>query len=453
MKIIPLQYSHSQIEISVPDNAHVLCAAKVEPLANPSAEVLRSLKEPIAARPLHQLARGRQTAAIVVSDNTRPIPYKGPDGILPDILKILRQSRVNNIKIIVGCGTHRPMSEPQLRHMLGDEAFGDGIEVINHMASDESMLCSIGRTERTPNVTVNRHYINADLKIVTGLVEPHFMAGFSGGRKAICPGICGRSVTFGFHSAPILNEKEATSLVLGPNPCHQEALRIARMAGVDFTINLTLDSNKRITGVFSGHLEKSHQAAVEHLCTFAMIGLNQIYDVVITQAGVVGMNHYQCAKAVFEAARALKPGGRIILLANLTDAEPVGSQNYRDILRLLTRLGPEDFIQKILANDWTFVPDQWQVQMWAKTLQKLDSPKHLYTCAAQLEGCPDDLVPEVNVASEIRRFPGECDVDFARRMTQQTIDNLIKNVPDEKILVLPDGPYAVPILREKFIAS
>ena len=220
------------------------------------------------------------------------------------------------------------------------------------------------------------------------------------------------------------------------------------MAGVDFTINLTLDSNKRITGVFSGELEKSHQAAVEHLCTFARIQLNQLYDVVITQAGIVGMNHYQCAKAAFEAARTLKPGGRIILLANLADAEPVGSRNYRDILRLLAHLGPEEFIQKILADDWSFVPDQWQVQMWAKALRKLNSPKHLYTCATQLEDCPGDLIPEVNVASQIKRFANECDIDFARRMTQHTIDKLIKNVPDEKILVLLDGPYTVPVLEK-----
>lgn len=448
MKKIPLQYGNRQIEIKVPDGTHVLSAAEVKPLKNPSAEILRSLKEPIASKPLHQLALGRRTAAIVVSDNTRPVPYKAPDGILPHIIKTLRQSNISDIKIIVGCGTHRPMTQTQLRQMLGDSAFQPGIEVINHIADDESMLCSIGHTKRMPNVTINRHYMDAQLKIATGLVEPHFMAGFSGGRKAICPGICGRNVIYGFHSASILNEKETASLVLESNPCHQEALRIARMAGVDFTVNLTIDTNMQITGVFSGELEKAHLAAVEHLCTFAKIQLSQLYDVVITQAGFVGVNHYQCAKAASEAARAVKAGGRIILVADLADSEPVGSRNYKDMLALLDNLGPDDFVQKILSDDWSFVPDQWEVQMWAKVLQKLKTAKHLYTCAPQLQDYPDRLIPEVNVASKIKPLPGQSDLDFARRITQRAIDKAIKDVTDERILVLPDGPYAVPILEK-----
>jgi nickel-dependent lactate racemase len=219
------------------------------------------------------------------------------------------------------------------------------------------------------------------------------------------------------------------------------------MAGVDFIINLTLDSNWQITGIFSGELEKAHLVAVEHIRSFAKIKLNKLYDVVITQAGPVGINHYQCAKAVFEAARAVKPGGWIILVANLADSEPVGSQNYKDMLRLAAKLGPKDFIETILADGWQFVPDQWQVQMWSKALQKLGSPKHLYTCATQLQYYPDELFPEVNVASQVKRLSGESDIDFTQRITQQTIDQIIKNVPDEEILVLPDGPYAIPVFE------
>jgi nickel-dependent lactate racemase len=446
MKKVPLQYGNRRIEIAVPASADVLGAEKVELLTNPAEQIFRSLNEPVAAPPLCQLALGKSNAAVVVSDNTRPVPYKGPDGILYPIIETLKRAGISSIKIIVGCGTHLPMTKTQLRQMLGDAAFQPGVEVINHDAADKTALRSIGRTERTPDVTVNRHYLDAELKIVTGLVEPHFMAGFSGGRKAVCPGICGWSVMYGFHSASILNEKAATSLLLQGNPCHEEALRIAKMAGVDFAVNVTINCDKQITGVFSGELEKSHLTAVERLRSFVVIQLDRLYDIVITHSGDVGINHYQCAKSAFEAAGALKQGGRIILTGDLADTDPVGGPNYRDMLRLLVRLGPQSFVQTILADDWSFVPEQWQVQMWAKVFQELDSPRHLYICAAQLEDCPEDLIAEVNVASRIRRLPAEGDIDFVRRMTQQKIDRIVKETGDKKILILPDGPYAVPVL-------
>ena len=118
------------------------------------------------------------------------------------------------------------------------------------------------------------------------------------------------------------------------------------------------------------------------------------------------------------------------------------------MLRLLVSLGPEDFIQRILSDEWSFVPDQWEVQMWTKTFKKLGNPKNLYTCAARLENCRKDLIPEVNVAAQIKRSPGENDLNFTERITQQTIDELAKDIPNAKILVLPDGPYAIPVFSE-----
>ena len=449
MKKVPLQYGNTQIEIEVPYSAQILSSGQVEPVADPTGEILRSLKEPIGTKTLPQLAEGRSNAAVVVSDNTRPVPYKGRNGIISPIIETLKQRGINDIKIIVACGTHRPMTEAELRQMLGDIAFGEGIEVINHIGTDENMLSSIGHTARTPNVTVNRHYMQADLKIATGLVEPHFMAGVSGGRKAICPGICGQEIMYVFHGGAILNEENAASMVLEGNPCHEESLCIAKMAGVDFIVNVTLNSQKQVIGVFSGELEKAHLAAVEQLRSFAIIELDQLYDLVITQAGEVGINHYQCAKAAFEACGAVKDGGKIIMVGDLTDSDPVGGQNYKQMLELIRRLGAKEFMQTILADDWTFTPEQWQVQMWAKVFEKLGSPEHVYSCMPQLEDCPEELIPEINVASQIKRSGGECNADFARRIMQQTIDQVIKSRPDGKVLVLPDGPYAVPVFGGK----
>jgi len=341
------------------------------------------------------------------------------------------------------------MEENELRDMLGDCAFQDGVKVINHVCTDKSMLRVIGSTQRTREVTVNSIYLDAQLKIATGLVEPHYMAGFSGGRKAICPGICGRAVTYSFHSAQMLNEPGVASLRLGGNACHEESLRIAKMAGVDFAVNVTIDRQKRITGIFSGELEPSHLAAAESLCGYASVKLNRLYDVVITQAGEVGVNHYQAVKAVFEASAALKPGGSIILAGCFTDPDPVGSDNYKDILVLLGRLGAEAFCEKLLSDDWSFVPDQWEGQMWAKVFFKLGEPKNLYTCAPRLDFLDENALPETNLARLRRRKAEENETEYAARMVRDSLEMILSAKPQGDVLVMPDGPYIVPVYEGK----
>jgi nickel-dependent lactate racemase len=448
MKTVFLQFGSQQIQIELPDWADVLSAPKAEPLPDPGTAIQKSLNCPIASASLSELAKNSKTAAVVVSDNTRPVPYKGPDGILPPILKTLKQGGIKEVKIIVACGTHRPLEETELRDILGDLAFQDSIGVINHIATDQSVLRSVGSTERISDVTINRHYLDAELKIVTGLVEPHFVAGFSGGRKAICPGICGEKVTYGFHSSDILSDLNSTSLVLAGNPCHQEALAIAKMAGVDFIVNVTIDSEKRITGIFSGDLEEAHLAAVRYVRDFTTIELNRLYDIVITVGGNVGINHYQCAKAAFESSRGVKPKGKIVLLSDLTDDDPIGGENYKKMLRLLVSLDPKGFLQTISADNWSFIPEQWQVQMWAKCFEKLGSCKNLYTCSPQLKNCPPGLIPEVNIASGFEKFTNESDINYTQRIVQLTIERLIKNQDRPEIAVLPDGPDAIPLLNK-----
>jgi hypothetical protein len=164
--------------------------------------------------------------------------------------------------------------------------------------------------------------------------------------------------------------------------------------------------------------------------------------------GNVGINHYQCAKAVFETSRAVKPKGKIVLLGNLTDHDPIGGENYKKMLRLLTSLGHKGFLQTISADDWSFIPEQWQVQMWSRGFEKLGSCKNLYTCSPQLKNCPPGLIPEVNIASEFEKPTNESDINYTQRIVQLTIERLIKNQDRSEIAVLPDGPDAIPILNK-----
>ena len=445
MKIAALPFGKGTIPVSVPDSTDVMSAGSVTALATPRADVEACLAQPIGTPPLAELARGAKSAVVVVSDNTRPVPYREPDGILGPILGILKGAAIQDITVIVACGTHRPMKDRELRGMLGAGAFQRGVRVVNHLSTDPSELRRIGRTERTADVTVNRRYLDAELKIVTGLVEPHFMAGFSGGRKAVCPGISGQNVTYTFHSAEILNHERTTTLVLDGNPCHEEALTIAKMAGVDFAVNVTIDSLARPTGVFAGDLEASHSAAVKHLRSYATIPINQRYDLVITQAGAVGLNHYQCVKAAFEASRAVKPGGSVIVAADLTDTDPVGGANYKKMLRMGVKLGFDRFVREILSADWVFVPEQWEVQMWAKVFSHLGDPKRLHLCAPRLADADSGLFLETNVPAQVGRNSGECDPAYAQRCVQHAIDTVLAGNPQARVAVLPDGPYAIPV--------
>lgn len=445
MKKIDLPIGKEKISIRVPVSADVLLLKKAEPLVNCRDNIYKSLNNPIGTQPLSALSQKRKNACIVVSDNTRPVPYKGKNGILRPIIDTLKRSSIHNITIIIANGTHRSMTDTEIKNMLDKSAFQDGIKIINHVASEPSMLRNIGRTKRTPEVTVNRHYLDSDLKILTGLVEPHFMAGFSGGRKTICPGICGQSVTYGFHSASILSNPDSTSLNLDNNPCHDEAVKIAQMAGTDFILNVTINSDKKMTGVFSGDMEKAHSAAIGFLKKYASINLNKEYDIVITQAGDVGINHYQCAKAAIEASRAVKQNGKILLAGNLMDLDPLGSKNYKQILQILAASDHEIFTDQILSPHWNFVPEQWQVQMWANVFKKLGNSKNFFICTPQLQNLKEETIPETNIASCTKRKPQETDIDFLERITQDSIDKLILNQPESEILILPDGPYAVPV--------
>ncbi|MDR0388846.1 MAG: nickel-dependent lactate racemase, partial [Spirochaetaceae bacterium] len=383
------------IELSLPDKTDVFRMASPPLLSDPEAAIKAALEEPIASPPLAALARKalsrpkgeRPLAVILVSDNTRPVPYLGAPGILLPIVKTLLHEgfAASAITVIVANGTHRLMAEAELRAMLDAEVWKLGVRVLNHNSRDEKSLRFLGTTSRGSEVYINSLYLDADLKIATGLVESHFMAGFSGGRKSVCPGIIGERSTFVFHGAEIMGDAGSRDLNLEGNPCHEESLETARMAGVDFIVNVTLDHSFRITGVFAGELEAAHRAAAEKVKDYVGIPAKGYYDIVVSHGGFVGVNHYQIAKTAVASLGLLKKDGYLIVAGNNTDAvNRLGSLQYRTCLQLLRHLGPEAFVRLIKSPDWVFLPDQWQVQMWAKLFERIPQD-HFYYFAPQLD--------------------------------------------------------------------
>lgn len=463
MTEITIPFGKENISAILPKGSHVLTMPKNLPLQNPKDAILKALAQPIGAAPLQDIAKEKlakakekgiaASACIVVSDNTRPVPYKGENGLIMPILNLLLNAGfcAKNIFILIATGTHRPMESAEIAAMLGKEPAEMGVSIINHNGTDEESLVLLGHTKRGSVIKVNKIYMQASLKILTGLVESHFMAGASGGRKSICPGILGREGTLVFHGAGMMSDENAKDLQIENNPVHAESLEAAEMAGADFIANVTLNRAFSITGIFCGHLCLAHNAAVNQLKKEVGINIEKPYDLVVSHGGFVAVNHYQAAKCGVAAIGALKPCGAMVIVANNTDKEPVGGAAYRTALALLKQIGPAAFNRLLKSPDWSFLFDQWQVQKWGQVLQHVKKGGLIY------------YAPQIG-KEHWHCIPGENGAQFLQNKSS-TAKNALATVVEKSvaqhmkaagataedvilgrftIAFLADGPYGIP---------
>lgn len=462
MKEVQNPFSSRFSPIKLPSST-IVCSMKEDPpLADTALEIRNALENPIGCDSLFSIACRKKkandaaTACILVSDNTRPVPYKGTDGLLVPILEALFKAgfREEEITILVATGMHKPMSREELERILDPCVFKMKIRIENHEPTNEALLSYVGTTQRGTRAVVDSRYIQADLKIATGLVESHFMAGASGGRKAICPGIIGEESTYVFHGPELMADPRSRDLNLDGNPVHEESLAVAKLAGMDFLVNVTLNGDFKVTGVFAGDLEKAHYAAVEKLKESVCIPLDRKHDVVVTHAGFVGINHYQAAKCAVASLGALKEDGYLVMIADATDAKGViGSPNYRTTLALLKLLGPERFLKLIVSNDWTFLPEQWQVQQWAKLFDRIPQD-HLLFYSPQIGDEEFALLPGVNV----RGFWDDAkrnEFDSREKGFSKAVEAALGFIASKQgvavdgldVCYMADGPYGIPVLE------
>lgn len=268
------------------------------------------------------------------------------------------------------------------------------------------------------------------------------MAGVSGGRKSICPGLISEMGTFLFHGATLMGHPESRDLNLEANPVHEESTAFARMAGSDFIINVTLDHNFAITGVYAGDMEAAFLKAYEMVKGYARIPIEEEADVVITHGGFVGINHYQSAKAAFGAIGAMKQDGYLISVANFTDKKDIiGSVMYKTTLGVLSLSSGEQLTKLLHSPDWPFMPDQWQVQKWASIFEKIPLD-HYYHFAPQLEQGAGAGLPGKNIADLIDSK------EFNDAIQAALADiNAREGGRPLKVLYLTDGPYAIPYVQ------
>ena len=455
-KEIPMEYGRYQLAVRVPPECEIISMKTIPVIAAPGAAYREALACPIGSPTLGEIIRAKGkppaqlTAAIAVSDITRPVPYKGENGLLFPLLSILEAAGVprENIVLVIGNGMHRPSSPGERIEMFGEDVVAH-YRILDHDCENDAMLSFIGESETGGNVFVNSAFYHADIKIATGLVESHFMVGFSGGRKGVCPGLVDKRTIQKFHGPGFLESPCADNMILQGNPCHEEALAVARKVGVDFIVNTTLDRDMRLTGVFAGHLEAAHQAATNMVQHYVSVPLEHEYDIVLTHGGYVGRDHYQAVKAAYNALPAVRRGGVLIMATDNRDAEPIGGLEYRSLLHLLKMQGAEHYLRMIEAPGWRFTKDQWEPEMWGKVFRKIDEKRFFYLTHA---------IPRERYAI----IPGRSCFDLMENpigadpavSVQEMVENALRfavadyrrNGINPSVALIREGPYTIPRL-------
>lgn len=418
---IKLDYGRSGLEVNLPEERLVgqLAIKNAAPIENPEAELARALANPIGAAPLAALARGRRNACILICDITRPVPNKL---ILPPILRTLEEQGIarQDILILVATGLHRPNEGAELEEMVGRDIVAS-YRIENHHGKVLAEHDYLGTTPNEVPVYLDSRYVRADLKITTGLIEPHLMAGYSGGRKVICPGIAALETVKVWHGPKFLEHPKADCGFREGNPVHEENTRIALMAGCDFIVNVAVDGLRRVTWLGAGDMIKAWEAGVGFVENVVKAPVAEPLDVVVTSCAGYPLDttFYQAVKGLTGALPIVKKGGTIILAASLS--EGVGSPEFQRLIRENPSL--VEFKKRIMGKDY-FVMDQWQLEELAKVVER----------------CRVKIVSDGLSADALR----QCHVEPAASVEQAVEESLREYGPAAKYAVIPKGPYVLP---------
>lgn len=422
---VKLDYGRTGLDVILPDDRVVgpLAIRPSPPITDPHRAIESALRQPIGTQPLVDLARGRRDACVVICDITRPVPNRL---ILPPILATLESAGIprDRILILIATGLHRPNEGDELIEMVGPE-IASQYRIENHFGQRTVEHTYLGTTAMGVPAWIDSRYVNADLKITTGLIEPHLMAGYSGGRKVICPGLASLDTVRVWHGPRFLEHPNADCGITHGNPVHEENTRIARMAGCDFIVNVCLDESRQITWIGAGDMIEAWEAGVRFVESVVRVGVAEPVDLVVTSAAghPLDATWYQAVKGLLGALPIVKRGGTIILAASLS--EGLGSPEFVRLLRENPDLA--EFKRRILGGDY-FVLDQWQLEEFAKVIEK----------------CKVKVVTGGVDAQALKL----CHVEAASSVEAAVADGLAEYGPAARVAVIPKGPYVLP-----FVAS
>ncbi|WP_053202453.1 nickel-dependent lactate racemase [Jiangella muralis] len=425
---VRLAYGRHGLEVDLPADRTVVVEPRfADGAADQAAEVRRALRGPVAGPGLRErlIAKGAgpgTTVAISICDGTRAQPRRV---MVPAILdEISDLVDLANVVVLVATGTHRGNTHAELLDMLGPEVLSS-VQVVNHDARDDAGLAWCGVAGAGVPVWLNRTWVDADVRITTGFVEPHFFAGFSGGPKMIAPGLAGLDTVLVLHDARRIGSPKATWAITEGNPVHDDVRAIARLTGCDFAVDVVMNRDHQIIQAFGGDLLTSHAVACRRARELSMVPVPAPFDVVVTTGSgyPLDQNLYQAVKGMSAGAAVTRPGGRLIVAAECSDGYP-DHGSYVDVLT--GAASPQALLDQIAARERT-VPDQWQVQVQARTCTHASVGVHCAGLGAdQLAAAHLDAVPDIAAAVERALHDAG---------------------PDARCCVLPEGPQTIAYVR------
>jgi len=421
---IEISYGKGRLPIHLPDGAQATIIRKtpLPKIADPLEAIHRAFDWPVGSRPLRILAEGRHSACILICDITRPVPNQL--FLRPMIEEIMATGMAKeNITVLVATGLHRPNQGPELAELVGDPWVLENVRVENHFArrDDDHVDLGFTGTRGTP-VKINRLFMEAELKIATGLVEPHFMAGYSGGRKVVAPGVAHADTIRTFHSARFMEDPLARQCNLGGNPLHEEQLEIIKMIGDVYALNTVIDEERDLVHVTFGEVIASHLAAVEFVRGSVEVKVPKKFRTVVTSAAGYPLDktYYQTVKGMVTPLDILEPGGTLIIASECS--EGMGSPEFRDAQARLVASGPDAFLQALQRKLMADI-DEWQTEMQLKPMRL--GQVNLYS---------------TGLSADERQLTGVEVVDSVDEAIRRSIERTGSN----EVAVIPEGPYVVP---------
>ncbi|HET6605610.1 MAG TPA: nickel-dependent lactate racemase [Rhodopila sp.] len=420
-----LAYGKGLLPLTLPPGAQatVIRKATLPKVPDSRTAIRTALGNAVSAKSLAELAKGRRSACILICDVTRPVPNKL---FLRPMIETMIAGGIplDKITILVATGLHRPNLGEELAEVVGDPWVMEHVRVENHYARNEQDHVDLGQTStRGTPVSINRLLVEADLRIATGLVEPHFMAGWSGGRKVVAPGVAGHRTIRTFHSARFMEDPLAVQCNLIGNPLHEEQLQIVRMVGELYALNTVIDEDRDLVHVTFGEIIASHLAAVAFIEDATRIKVGRRFKTVVTSSAGYPLDktYYQTVKGMVTPIDILEPGGTLIIASSCS--EGFGSPEFREAQAKLVELGPERFLATLTAKSLAEV-DEWQTEMQLKPMRV--GRIQLFT-----EG----------LDTEERRITG---VELINSV-DAAIAASLSRYGDASVAIIPEGPYVVPV--------
>ncbi len=416
---VKLLYGEGNLEIELPTNSNVniIEPTRIDSIEDPKTALSESLRKPIGSRPLYEVVQPDSKIGIIFNDITRATPN---ETIINAILKELPNIQHENITLYNALGTHRNNSQEELKNILSEELVAE-FRIVQNNSFDNSTQKSIGKTKNGNEIWINRDLLANDLIILTGFIEPHFFAGYSGGGKAVMPGMAGIDTILSNHGAKHIADVNSIWGKLEKNPIQQEVQEVITKLNNTFLVNVALNKDKEITAVFSGDVLEAHNEGCEFVKQSAMIPVSAPFDIVITSNSgyPLDQNLYQAVKGMSAAAQIVKDGGTIIMASECRDGLP----DHGLFGELLRKANSTDELLEMIDDPHFKKLDQWQVQVLALIQKKAD----IFTYS--------DYLDKETIESRLLKHTEDIG---------KTVDSLIEKYGDNaRIAVLPEGPLTI----------